>query len=224
MDDATLVEAITALRGEHDLIVVNGDLLDLDRGLLPLRPDAELRVVGRAHERVLRALEGDGVIVLPGNHDPLLGADAHSETAVRVETASGELHIEHGHRFDAPLKQLRRFTALVTWGSGIAARAHLDPVLRAMIQLDRGLTGEGTGTGPIERGATRWLARNPDVAAMAIGHTHRSGVWQAWGRPVVNPGHCLDGVFRYATLEGSSGTITLHAGAEPGRLVARFGR
>lgn len=206
-------EELTALaehlRATHDVIVLNGDLFDLDRGPVPLRFRHELEVVEAAHADTVRALLRDGVVLLHGNHDRVLGELGRAAAAADVQVGPWRVRVEHGDRFDAPIKQLRRFASLVTWTSGRVSQPPLRPIYRAMRFLESALTGEREGDSGIERRARAWLA-DADVDALIIGHTHAEHVSEADGRMLINPGACLDVPLRWVSIDADAGVVSLN--------------
>jgi UDP-2,3-diacylglucosamine pyrophosphatase LpxH len=161
--------------------------------------------------------------LLAGNHDDALRNELGALDALRIHTDAGQVHIEHGHVFDAPIKQWREFASVVTWASGRASELGADPLLATLRKLDRALTGEGAELGPIERGALRWLAQRPDVALMCIGHTHRAGVWAASGRTLVNPGDGVRAPIGWLSVDGRNGLAELRRGDHERGRVVHFG-
>lgn len=201
---------VHTLCDSHQWVVANGDIFDLERGPLPFAEEREWGVLSAVHAEVVDALRRPNVVWLAGNHDAQLHHLRVAALSVDFGTRAGFVRVEHGHRFNAPLKQQQRFTSAVTWASGRVADAGLGPVVRAMRVLDHTLTGEGRSEGPIERGARRWLGNQPQHCGMVIGHTHRAGFWNTAGRTLANPGDCVARGLRYASIDATTGATTLH--------------
>lgn len=66
----------------------------------------------------------------------------------------------------------------------------------------------------MEGRAARWLASERNVDVLVIGHTHRPALRRVArdGRDgwLVNPGACLDGTLRWATIDTREGALRLH--------------
>lgn len=201
--------------GRVDAVVLNGDLFDLDRGPWPLAH-------ARAHAEIVAALPqwcrvvDDGRwLRTVGNHDAWLGERRGWPRALELGVGGLRVRIEHGHRFDARIKQARRFASAVTWLAGRAERPELAPVLRSMRWMEEQLAEGGRGGGGTEARAASWLARAPvGLDVLVLGHTHRAVLRPVegprGGRWLVNPGACLDGVLRWAEVDGGSGSLCLH--------------
>lgn len=195
------------LRTRCDAIIVNGDLYDLERGVVPFAFHSELGRLDVEHRAVLDALADTGAIVLVGNHDAALADLRQAASAVDLATVAGLVRVEHGHRWDAPIKQLRRFTTAVTWASGRVVASPARRLFDVMRWLDRRLTGEADQRSPVERGAARWLGAHRQYAGLVIGHTHRPLVEAVAGGVLANPGGCVDGVPRWIEVDGPSGVV-----------------
>jgi len=214
-DDAGFAAWIDALAAQYDAIVVNGDLYDLERGVVPFAFRDELDRLDAAHPRSLAALRRAGAIVLVGNHDAALAELRGTGDAIDLDTPSGLVRVEHGHRWDAPIKQLRRFTAAVTWASGRVVASPARPLFDVMRWLDRRLTGETARRSPVERGAAAWLGAHRHYAGLVIGHTHRPILDRVAGGVLANPGGCVDGVRRWIEVDGAAGVVRrFEGGAE----------
>lgn len=199
--------AASALAATHDLVVINGDLFDLERGATPSQR-RELALLDPIHQDATRALSGPRFVWTRGNHDRVLGRSGRAHAAVEVTTASGTIRVEHGDRFDPPIKRWPAFTSLVTWASGRARTTPaLEPAYRAMRFLERTLSGHGEDADdPVAVGARDWLADSEHVA-LVIGHTHGRAVLRtADGRATINPGHSMDRL-RVCSIDASAGTF-----------------
>lgn len=189
---------LDGLRREVDAVLFNGDLFDLERGPLPWRQAHELRTLAPLHHAYLEVLQRHEVGCLFGNHDRVLQHAWGAAEAVDVETPLGVIRVEHGDRFNAPIKRVRAFASGVTWLSGRVQGGLGAPVYRAMKAAERVLAGESEreGTpGAVERNAAHWLATGapPEVQALVIGHTHRryaAPIGHAW---LLNPGAAMHG-------------------------------
>ena len=204
-----ILAAVDALQERADLVVVNGDLFDLERGTLPL-PGRELRLLREVHASVLDRLTDPGIAITRGNHDRVLGRDGTAFDALDVELPFGLFRIEHGDRFDGWIKRSDTFTSLVTWTSGRVHRVRaLRPVYDAMRLADRVLTGAATSKeDPVAQRASAWLASSPQHRGMVIGHTHHALLEDIGdGRLLMNPGDCMDTI-RALVLDQGRATLT----------------
>lgn len=200
--------SVRALLETSEWVVLNGDLFDLERGPLPWRQAHELLVIEPAHAHV-DVLHHPRVIWLSGNHDHVLHRQGRAQRALDLVTPAGLVRIEHGDRFNAPIKRSALIASGVTWLSGRMQGPALAPVYRAMKLAERVLAGEsreGEGPGAVERNAARWLAAHPEYVGLVIGHTHRryeEAVDDAW---LLNPGDSMSTV-RAVRLDGHAGTL-----------------
>ena len=201
------VAAVEALIETSELVIVNGDLFDLERGPLPWRQAHELSVIEPQHPHV-RAVEHPRVVWLSGNHDHVLTCQGRAQRAVDVVTPAGVVRVEHGDRFNPPIKQWPAFASGVTWLSGRVRGGGQAPLYRAMKQVERVLAGEvdeGSGPGSIERRAGRWL-EGTDYAGLVIGHTHRRYAEQVGDAWLLNPGESMRGV-QAVRIDGHGGAL-----------------
>lgn len=205
-----IVAAVEVLKERVDLIVVNGDLFDLERGTLPSQ-SRELRLLSSVHHRVVEALTGPEFVWIRGNHDRILEQKGRALGSIDLDLPSGLFRVEHGDRFDAPIKRSHTFTALVTWASGrVHAAAALRPIYHAMRAADHVLTGAATAKDePIAAKAERWLAGKPSYRGMVIGHTHAPILRESEdGRLVMNPGGSVS-EFRALVIEPTDAALLL---------------
>jgi predicted phosphodiesterase len=207
-DPTALAATVEALLADVAVVVVNGDLLDLDRGPLPWSQRRELAWLRRHVRPLLTAFQHPRVLWLAGNHDAqaVKGADA-----VEVAFPGGPVRIEHGHRFDAPIKRWPPFTRLVTWASGRAVYPPWRPVYDAMRGVEARLTGEGR-EGGVEARALRWLdAQEGRCHGLVLGHTHRAGFWQTGTGWLLNPGASPGLPLQVVRLDGVEGRVRREA-------------
>lgn len=202
-----LVAAVGALAERCDVVVINGDFYDLERGVLPSQR-LEAMLVRETHAALEEALSGPKFVWTSGNHDRALGHALSAE----LNTGAGVVRVEHGDRFDPPIKRLRRFTTFVTWASGRAhATPSLRPVYRAMRQMESVLTGSESSRelDPVTRAAARWLDSDASSPMLAIGHTHVPTLLATpGGRLLMNPGASVDQV-RALEVDAVSGEARL---------------
>ena len=89
IDGQRLVDVVHRLRDTHDLVVLNGDVFDLERGPMPLAFDRELAALEQLHATTLEGLRSDSIIWVAGNHDETLRAARGATDAVEIATPTG---------------------------------------------------------------------------------------------------------------------------------------
>lgn len=210
---AAFASALEDIAGTADAVVLNGDLLDLDRGARPLDFAGALAAIREAEAGWIELLSNPRWLRTHGNHDRWLGVRHGWPDALHLRAGTWRVRIEHGHRFDAPIKRARRFASLVTWCAGEAERRGTSAILSGMRRAETLLTGAGTTGGGVSGRAGRWLGRaadGPDV--LVIGHTHQAVLEPVGhGRVLANPGGCLDGTLRWLLVDGEKRVLRLHA-------------
>lgn len=199
-DEDRLLGWADHLEAMHDRIVLLGDLYQTDYGG---RPGSRSEVLARAIERwprISARWREPPYVALFGNHDRVLAQAWGAREEVLLEEGGTRLWFVHGHQFD-PLVRDGGHAPWVTWSIGGMRRlglrlagdfleeslfAFLQGVARPLGAPDR------TGVAALRDGRA-------DVVVMA--HTHRTR-WRAGGHGVyANPGGCLDGTLRYASID-----------------------
>lgn len=201
-----ILAAVDALRARTDMVVINGDLFDLERGTVPFLK-RELRLLEAVHHRVVAALTGPEFCWVRGNHDRVLLDLGRALPAIDVELPCGLFRIEHGDRFNAFIKRNESFTTMMTWLSGrLQIAPALLPFYKTMRAADHLLTGAATSKDePIAAKSARWLAEQPGYRGMVIGHTHAPVLMECPdGRRVMNPGGSTDVVHALVLEEGEA--------------------
>lgn len=212
---ASCLRWVRSLRREVDAVICVGDLFDLDRSARPLDFEAELARIRDHWGDDLEALEDELDVCLVGNHELWLGESGRWVDAVDVVTPLGRWRVEHGHRFDAWMKQYRRFTQLVTWTSGRVETGGAAGVLAAMRSLE-GLAVRGAlSGGDVVSRAVGWLKAQGGLAGLAIGHTHSPlALRLSEGPLLVNAGDCMSAPWRAAIIDGIDGEALVLEGTE----------
>lgn len=203
------------------LVVVQGDLFDLDRGSFPCAQALEFKAIRSRWAVVERAIEESGIRVLSGNHDrALLGKEfAGARVCERYAVRVGErrVWIEHGERFDAWIKRWRGFTSFVTWVSGRVQRGPFSPLYRMLRWFERTTTGDADGA--LESRIIGWFRTSPELDILIFGHTHRRYHRNVGGRWLVNPGDTMGSRFRFVELCANAGELRFGSGDGRSALV-----
>jgi predicted phosphodiesterase len=211
-----LAALVDRLADDHDIVIINGDLYDLDRGPLPFTYRRELQLARAASPELTRRLGSSRVRLTAGNHDATLARTGDAVDGIDlVAGASVRVRVEHGHRFDAWIKRWRPFTSAVTWMSGRAVQVGADPIYRTMRRIERHLTGEAQPVdprqNPIHQRAFQWLQARGEYDALIVGHSHRAGLWCEGGRLLANPGACADGRLSWVSIDLDAGRAAIYA-------------
>lgn len=191
VDADDLCAILRRLLAEDALIVINGDLFDLDRARLPTQHSSYMQEMKSSlpEHPLWRILADDRVLLISGNHDVLASDDLGAHQQVDIMWGETRVRAEHGDRFDAVIKKARSFTRWVTWLNGKAQQASLRPVTWAMRKVERMLARD-TGGELVER-ALLWLERHPEYHALVIGHTHQIECVGTEGCMVINSGQSM---------------------------------
>ena len=212
-DPEKLCAAIETLADQADLVIINGDLYDLDRGLVPIAQRLEYRSIKKRWAAVEATMAARGVRVTTGNHDHALRGKsiggAIARGAFRIQVGEWLVHVEHGERFNAWVKKSRSFTSAVTWLSGCVSHGPLRPLYRLLRRLEARTTGD-RGGGVMQR-AGRWLSKQPKLDVMIIGHTHQRDAQVIDERWLLNPGDVMGELFHYLRLDAKTGQIEFGA-------------
>lgn len=222
--DEDLASFLSQLALSADLVVVNGDLYDLDRGLVPCAQGREFDVVRGRWQRVESAMQTHGIRMTAGNHDRVLLGRSFAGQVVRerlvVHHGGRTLWIEHGERFDAWVKRVRWFTSLVTWVSGRVARGPLAPLYRALRWAET-VTTQDDGGG-LEARAERWFRTQSECDLWVFGHTHREAMVNVDGRWMLNPGEAMRAPFRFLRVDLEHNRVQFGSG--DGRSALEYDR
>ena len=197
------------LNQEVDLVVLGGDLFDLDRGTLPLRQEHELKLLWESHFPTIMAMRGPKTRWITGNHDMISADFGLACHAIEVMTQRGCVLIEHGHRFDSWIKQFRVFTQFVTWFSGRIARPKTQKIFDLMQAIERFFIQPSKES---DRGKTvkQWLISQPQYEGMIIGHTHLLRHYELPTKQwLIFSGQAMHLPMTYTILDADKGVIEL---------------
>lgn len=205
---------IAQVAASADLLVVNGDLYDLDRGSRPCAQSLEYVHLVPTWAPVEAALQRVGARLTAGNHDWALRGrtvgHAPVVDAYRVQVGALRVHIEHGERFNAWVKRHRGFTSFVTWLSGRVARGPLRPLYRLLRFLEARTTNDDAGG--VTARAARWLRAQSEIDVMVIGHTHQALVERVDAQWLLNPGDAMGERFGYLVIDGQQSEVVVGCG------------
>lgn len=203
-DIGHLCAALEMIAAQADLVVINGDLYDLDRGTLPTAQALEYKHLRPKWAAVEACMAEHGIRMTAGNHDRALcgmhvgGAKVEQSYVVAVGDLS--VRIEHGQRFDSWIKRNRRFTSFVTWMSGWASRIKLGVVYRLLRLAEKWTTDDKEG-GLIHR-ASKWLQAHPEYDVLIMGHTHQQDARRCGAQWLLNPGDGMHAKIHYVLIDG----------------------
>lgn len=194
-------------------LVVNGDLFDFWFEYGTVVPRRAFRVLSALHRLTLAGID---VTVTGGNHDRWggtfwrdeVGASFHPE-GTRLQLAGWRAAVRHGDGLHETMAAARVMHRVTRWRltAGLFRWVHPDAGLRLVDRLSGALaqrTREGAvldrAAGAQAAWAHAFLAREPDVDLLILGHTHRAALEPAGPkRWYLNPGAWCDGC-RYAVV------------------------
>ena len=216
----SLVGLLEQLAQEAELVVINGDLFDLDRGRFPCAQRYEFERSRHRWCALEEAIARLSIRVTAGNHDhalrgEIMGGHRVCE-ALELSVDGVRVRIEHGERFDAWVKRVRGFTSFVTWLSAWVDRPPLRPVYRLMRWVERATTQDERGG--IEKRAMRWLHSQERCDVLVLGHTHRRTRWDEDRRTLLNPGDGMGGRVRFLRVGGDGAGVRFGDGDGRGPL------
>lgn len=217
-----VARALQALAQEAELVIVNGDLYDLDRGSFPTAQRREYQFLQPRWRPVEKALKQAGARVTSGNHDHALrGQDLGGGAvagAFRLRVGGLRLHIEHGERFNAWIKQHRALTSFVTWMSGVASRSVWGRPLYRLLRGVEACTTDDQEDGVVRRAET-WLRDEPNIDLMVIGHTHQYLHQKVGEALLLNPGDSMAFPLVFLKIDGVSRSVQNGSVDAEGRVV-----
>lgn len=208
--DENFLRFLDYLESISDRIVVNGDVIETSKGLLPGRPLLQRERVFEAHRRILERFAHPMYVQMAGNHDAIV-----ERLGVRSSWRWSEEHgidvlFQHGHQFD-PLRSAGRIPPLASWGFGWLERlgwrhaeaffSRADEVFGAMTRRSNDFL--------LRDAAIRVLderAANARPLYVVMGHTHeRPAVVTHPRGAYINCGACLYGRLQFAWIDTTTG-------------------
>lgn len=208
-DAEGLCAALEALADHADCVIINGDLYDLDRGVVPTAQWLEYRRLQPRWAQVEAKMRARGVRLTTGNHDHTLRdkivGGARACGAYRVPVGDWLVHVEHGERFNAWIKRSRHFTSAVTWLSGRVSQGPWRPIYALLRRMEARTTDDCDGG--VSRRAASWLRRQPELDIMIIGHTHQRDAQELGSRWLLNPGDAMRPLMGYLVIDAQKQEI-----------------
>lgn len=216
---AAFISFLDTVPSLGDGLLITGDLLEFwfsYRRAVPRRGQAVVAALGQLRRQVPILLAG-------GNHDRWGGDFWQDELGIEFEPAEGRFTIAdraglvvhgdglvEGHWSGTLLQRITRHPATIA----LFGSLHPDTGLWLVDRLSGALGDRERTEAEIAGGAARQLAwardrmaQEPELALLAMGHTHRAAIEEVSpGRFYVNPGAWFDG-YRYAVV--TNGTATL---------------
>lgn len=188
-----VAELIVGLRQSGDVVIVNGDLFDMDRAALPLGHRQELERLKACNPRhpLWEVLADEGVVLLSGNHDSNVAGLLDSYQAVDIISGGARVRIEHGERFDAWIKRVRPFTSLVTWMSGLTESLSLSRLTNSFRCVEHAMTGSGDEGLFIHLRLLEWLRTHSRYDGIIFGHTHEPAIASGLSGLLANSGQSM---------------------------------
>lgn len=218
---------LSKIAEQADLVVINGDLYDLDRGALPMAQSLEYQHLQKYWRAVESCIQQYDIRMTAGNHDhALLGRNLGGNpvrNAYRIQMNDLHVHIEHGERFDAWIKRNRQITSAATWLSGWLSRHKLNALYRAIRRIEAWSTQDKNG-GQLQR-AEKWLRKQQNLDLLVIGHTHQRCAHPCGHQWLINPGDAMRQVANYLLIDADQRTLTFYTfdenlGSTPMRQLA----
>lgn len=212
VDYLDLVARIEALAARVDLVVLVGDVLELQHGLVPFAFAHELAVVRRRHADLIQLLSRPGFVRLVGNHDSSLARLAGHHDDLRLDVGGRRLVALHGHQVDVLHRHVPWLESAGSWGAAMAVRAGFRDAWRLAAETAgrvNGMRGAG-GEGAFTRRVLTW-GRARGATWIVHGHEHAPLLLQRDGVTLIRPGATLGSRLRYALLDVVSGEASLHA-------------
>lgn len=204
---------LSKIAEQADLVVINGDLYDLDRGRFPTAQFLEYQHLQPTWASVEACIQRHGIRITAGNHDhALLGRSVGGKLvreAFEIQLGEVRVRIEHGERFDAWIKRNRAFTSAATWLSGWLSRHGLDKLYRGMRRIEAWSTRDQNG-GQLRR-AAQWLRTQQHLDLLVMGHTHQRCAHPCGAQWLLNPGDAMHPVANYLLIDADQRTLTFYA-------------
>jgi predicted phosphodiesterase len=207
-DDAEFVRFLRFLEGDHEQIVLLGDIYETLTAPHPRRVREELFAVQAAHAELSAQLRRPMYRYVAGNHDAVAVSALGALPEIVCELDGLRLVFVHGHLHDWLIRRARLLPMASVWAGGWLRRIGMGRLYRSIDALD-----------PILRGARpqperchfqRWAfaqarARGADVFVSA--HSHQGRCVRQDGRVYMNSGTCMGGRFEFLSLDTRTASL-----------------
>lgn len=209
-DESAFLARLARVVGEHDRVVLVGDIWQTDHDLF-FGPAAAARQLHRARRRLPRLTRAlDRLDYVHGNHDFVARDQLGARDQLRIEADGCRVLFTHGHQFDPVFARAYAAARAATWFTGRLRRAGLGPLAHYFEQQDIAIKHRrfGHAAGPYAA-AARALMRDRGAEFVVMGHTHVAHCHHLPEGTVVNTGTCSHGRFTVVTIDTAARTATI---------------
>jgi predicted phosphodiesterase len=214
-DEARLLRLLDQVEGEHDLVLLCGDVFDHHVGPSFPRRRRDLDAARRAWPALVARLEGAKFHWIHGNHD-ILTRERGVPEAWSLDADGVRVVAMHGHRFHPlyPWHEALKYPvkALASWGLRGPAR----PLGEALFAWNERVSQPSEGSDEPSQttlGARAWLAAHPEVDLLVCGHDHKPQVErQASGQRYANSGTCAYGRLDWLSVDTARRAVEVRSG------------
>jgi predicted phosphodiesterase len=198
------------LEGEHDRVVLVGDIFQSDHGVVPGSRAGQLHAARKRARALVRRFEGAGYHYVHGNHDEIAHDELGTPSSVVLEDHGLRLGFTHGHAFDPVALRAPWLADVGTYATGTLRRVGLVGWARWFEHRDVAIKHRrfGGDAGPYARGADA-LASHENLAVVVLGHTHAAELHRTTTAVYANSGTCSDGRRECVSIDTAAGTISL---------------
>jgi UDP-2,3-diacylglucosamine pyrophosphatase LpxH len=199
------------LEAEHDRIVLLGDIVQTEFGVVPGR-FGRLRELARVldHSQWLwRRVTERGYHYVHGNHDEVSGEQLGALERFEIDEDGFKVLFIHGHQFDPLISNVQWLAQAGTWMTGRFRALGLGRLSERLEAIDvavkhRRFCGPD---GPYAQAAQRLIADGLD--AVVMGHTHVRKRLQLAGGVLANTGTCSRGWKMWVSVDTERRTVEL---------------
>lgn len=199
------------LEGDHDIVVLLGDIFQTEHGFLPDRPTARLQLA-MARARVpglCERMTGASYRYIHGNHDEIASSVMSAPSSLQLGDDEFSVFLIHGHQFDPMLRMpIYPISRTATWFTGRLRQYGLRTVAEYFEGRDIVIKHERLGgpDGPYAR-ASRDLMRQHKADCVVMGHTHMPVCHEFAEGISVNTGTCSHGQRCHVSIDTRARTV-----------------
>lgn len=206
-DDGEFLTFLSRLEGDHERIVLAGDVWETLHSKTPGRAARELERCRAAHPEIARRFEGPQYSYLHGNHDAVAANVVAAPDMLHLNVDGTRLLFMHGHQVDWVVKNARGFSEFIVWLGGWVVRLGLSPLKRLVERFEERLRGEHADVPEEDRFQLASIAKATQFGAdiVVTGHTHNAIVAEHGDRLFMNSGSCAEGVYSWLSLDTARG-------------------